>query len=109
MSTSDERRDEELLYHKMTLKELQERAPFIDWRGHFEDALRIVKRKITEKEQVVVYAPDYLEKLTKIIATYNATVDGKMCVKLIANCSEIDEFDSICLQCVEQLFGLANG
>lgn len=62
----------------MTLKELQERAPMIDWRGHFEDALRIVKRKITEKEHVVVYAPQYLENLTSIIREYNATNDGKI-------------------------------
>lgn len=62
----------------MTLKELQDRAPLIDWRAHFEDALRIVKRKVTEKERVVVYAPEYLEKLTSIVKEYNSTTDGKM-------------------------------
>lgn len=62
----------------MTLSELQEIAPFIDWRDHFEDALRLVKRKVTEKERVVVYAPEYLQKLTKIINEYNSTNDGKM-------------------------------
>lgn len=74
----DERRDEELLYHPMTLKELQEKAPLIDWRAHFEDALRIVKRKVSEKERVVVYAPEYLTKLTSIVKEYNSTDDGKM-------------------------------
>lgn len=64
----------------MSLKELQKRAPFIDWRAHFDDAMRIVKRKVTDKEQVVVYAPEYLEKLTKIIKQYNSTVEGKMFV-----------------------------
>lgn len=62
----------------MTLRELQDRAPFIDWRAHFEDALRHVNRKVTEKERVVVYAIDYLEKLTLIIKEYNATDNGKM-------------------------------
>lgn len=62
----------------MTLSELQDCAPFIDWRDHFEDALRLVKRKVTEKERVVVYAPQYLIKLTKIVCEYNATTDGKM-------------------------------
>lgn len=75
---SDERRDGELLYHPMTLKELQEKAPLIDWRAHFEDALRMVKRKVTEKERVVVYAPKYLEQLTDIVKEYNKTDDGKM-------------------------------
>lgn len=78
MSISDERRDEELLYHPMTLRELQDMAPVIDWRAHFEDALRIVNRKVTEKERVVVYAPEYLTKLTKIVQEYNATDDKKM-------------------------------
>lgn len=62
----------------MTLKELQEKAPLIDWREHFEDALRIVKRKVTEKERVVVYAPEYLQKLTTIVQKYKETDDGKM-------------------------------
>lgn len=62
----------------MTLKELQDRAPLIDWRDHFEDALRLVKRKVTDKEIVVVYAPEYLEKLTKIVQEYTATTKGKM-------------------------------
>lgn len=77
-ASPDERRDEELLYHPMTLKELQEKAPLIDWRAHFEDALRIVKRKVTEKERVVVYAPEYLIKLTVIVKDYNASDDGKI-------------------------------
>lgn len=68
------------MYHPMTLKELQDRAPFIDWRDHFEDALRLVKRKVTDKEIVVVYAPEYLEKLTKIIEEYSSTSNGKMYV-----------------------------
>lgn len=65
----------------MTLAELQDKAPFINWRDHFENALKIVSRKITDKERVVVYAPEYLEKLTGIINKYNATDDGKMQVK----------------------------
>lgn len=74
----EDRRDEELLYHPMSLKELQTLAPFIDWRDHFEDALRLVQRKVTEKEMVVVYAPEYLQKLSKIVEEYVATVKGKM-------------------------------
>lgn len=74
----EERRDEELIYHLMTIKELQDLAPFIDWRDHFEDAFRVVKRKITEKEKIVVFAPEYLEKLTRLLFEYNSTVEGKM-------------------------------
>jgi endothelin-converting enzyme len=75
---AEQRRDEEELYHMMTLTELQEKAPFINWRDHFEDALRLVKRKVTDKEKVVVYAPEYLEKLTELVMEYNATDEKKM-------------------------------
>lgn len=78
MFSTEERRDEELLYHPMNLRELQDIAGFIDWRAHFEDALRLVNRKVTEKERVVVYAPEYLEKLAVIVKEYNSTDNGKM-------------------------------
>lgn len=74
----EDRRDEELIYHLMTLRELQERAPFLDWQDHLDDAFRKVKRKITEKERVVVYAPEYLDKLNSIIQHYNSTEEGQM-------------------------------
>ena len=75
---SEERRDEESLYNLMTLTELQDLAPFINWRLHFEDAFRLVNRKISEKEKVVVYAPIYLKNLTLLINNYTRTEDGKM-------------------------------
>ncbi|KAJ8982237.1 hypothetical protein NQ317_013539 [Molorchus minor] len=75
---SDLRRDEESLYNLMTIAELQETAPFLNWRDFFEDAMRIVGKKITVKEQIVVYAPDYLSNLTELITEYNSTTEGKI-------------------------------
>ncbi|XP_063707260.1 endothelin-converting enzyme homolog isoform X2 [Culicoides brevitarsis] len=86
---SEDRRDEEAMYHNMTLAELQDLAPFIDWRAHFDDAFRRAfkdnyssatkkSRKITEKEHVVVYAPQYLHNLTNIIKKYQNTTEGKI-------------------------------
>lgn len=87
---SEERRDEESMYHNMTLADLQDLAPFIDWRAHFDDAFRRAfndnqstarkTRKISEKEQVVVYAPQYLQNLTVIVQKYQNTTDGRMWV-----------------------------
>lgn len=77
---ADKRRDGELLYHNMTLQELQELAPFIDWRALFEDAFRVVRRKISAKEQVVVYVPEYLADLNQIMSEYNATAEGRIVV-----------------------------
>lgn len=75
---NEDRRDEESLYNLMSLTELQDLAPFINWREHFEDAFRLVNRKIGEKEKVVVYAPTYLKNLTLLINNYTRTDDGKM-------------------------------
>lgn len=75
---NEDRRDEEQLYNMMSLQELQERAPFINWRNHFEDAFRIVKKKISDKEMVVVYAPEYLKNLSVIISNYTANDTGKV-------------------------------
>lgn len=50
----------------------------MDWRKFFEDAMRIVNKKITSKEQIVVYAPEYLGNLTELIKEYNSTPEGRM-------------------------------
>lgn len=75
---NEERRDEESLYNLMTLTELDDLAPFIKWREHFEDAFRLVNRKVSEKEKVVVYAPTYLKNLTRLVNNYTRTDEGKM-------------------------------
>jgi endothelin-converting enzyme len=74
---NEDRRDEESLYNLMTLTELQDLAPFINWRDHFDDAFRVANRKITEKEKVVVYAPTYLKNLTLLINNFTRTDEGK--------------------------------
>lgn len=40
--------------------------------------MRSVKKKIGNKENIVVYAPEYLKKLTGLIKKYNSTAEGKM-------------------------------
>lgn len=75
---AEERRDEEKMYNLMAVGELQERAPFISWIDYFSDALRIVQKKITDKEKIVVYAPKYLANLTTVIEQYKNTTEGKI-------------------------------
>ncbi|XP_049824588.1 endothelin-converting enzyme homolog isoform X3 [Aethina tumida] len=75
---SDVRRDESSLYHLMTVEELQVIANFTKWRDFFEDAMRIVSRKVSPKEPIVVYAVDYLRNLTQLVNEYNSTTQGKI-------------------------------
>ncbi|KAI5749978.1 hypothetical protein M8J76_011853 [Diaphorina citri] len=74
----EDRRDEENIYHRMSIAELQELAPFISWHQFFNEAFRKVQRKITAKDNVVVYAPKYLQQLTRLVKEYNSTTDGKI-------------------------------
>ncbi|XP_065172885.1 endothelin-converting enzyme homolog isoform X2 [Atheta coriaria] len=72
------RRDEEQMYNLYTITELQEKAGFINWRDFFENALHQVKKKVNKKDNVVVYAPDYLKNLTILVKTYQQTVEGNV-------------------------------
>ncbi|KAB7498346.1 Endothelin-converting enzyme 1 [Armadillidium nasatum] len=71
----DERRDDEKLYHNMTLNELTRRAP-IDWTTFVNSAFKKINRLLSSKEEVVVYAPEYLEQLSQFLFNKTATEQG---------------------------------
>lgn len=146
----DQRRDDERMYHKITLKELTEKSNFLNWTKYFDDAFDyhsrttisfsseinprrghasatngshinpmdshssisnktsndsvtnsvntdqatnvryetnstndkqhtslIVRHKITDQENIVIYSPEYFEALAKLMAEYTATDKGK--------------------------------
>lgn len=64
---ADQRRDDERTYHRMTLKELNRRARHIDWVKYFQSAFEQIKREINENEPIVVYSPEYMTNLSKLI------------------------------------------
>jgi hypothetical protein len=45
---------------------------------YFNQALRLVSKKITPNDYVVIYAPEYLENLTATLNNYTKTEEGKM-------------------------------
>lgn len=61
----------------MTIKELEEWAPFLDWTKFFNDSFQIINRTIGNDEHVVVYAQDYLKNLSNLIKEYEKTDAGK--------------------------------
>uniref|UniRef100_A0AAR5Q8X8 Endothelin-converting enzyme 1 n=1 Tax=Dendroctonus ponderosae TaxID=77166 RepID=A0AAR5Q8X8_DENPD len=75
---SELRRDDESLYHLMTLADLKEKANFIDWRQFFENAMKLVQKKITLKQQIIIYAPEYMGNLSQLIQKYENTTEGKI-------------------------------
>ncbi|KAI4495872.1 hypothetical protein M0802_008278 [Mischocyttarus mexicanus] len=74
----EERRDEEKLYHLMSLSDLQRKANFMSWVDFFQNATRIVNKKINSKAMIVNFAPDYFAKLTILVQEYNKTNEKKI-------------------------------
>ncbi|XP_068141142.1 neprilysin-3 isoform X1 [Drosophila tropicalis] len=74
----EDRRNEEAMYHPMTLTQLYKLAPFINWTDHFDNALQMVNRRVTDHEVVVVYAPEFLKNLSDIILQMEKTEEGRI-------------------------------
>nr|QHX41524.1 endothelin-converting enzyme 2-like isoform X1 [Octopus vulgaris] len=64
---AEERQDEEKQYHKMTVKELQTLAPFINWQKYLNERFSVVNIDIDSSEEVVVFAPEFLSKLHHLL------------------------------------------
>ena len=74
----EDRRDEEKMYHKMQLKEIQVLAPFLNWTEYFDYAFHQINVTIGEEEPIVIYTPDYLSNLSSLIQEYKSTQEGRM-------------------------------
>lgn len=58
----------------------------MSWVDYFQNATRLVNKKINSKAMIVNFAPEYFVKLTKLLHEYNSTTDGKMYVYLHVRC-----------------------
>ncbi|GIY38903.1 endothelin-converting enzyme homolog [Caerostris darwini] len=77
---ADERRDDEQLYHKTNISELQELAPVIDWSQYFNSAFKQVNREIPTSQELIIYAPEYIRKMSELVTQYLSTPEGKIVV-----------------------------
>uniref|UniRef100_A0A674F7J2 Endothelin-converting enzyme 1 n=1 Tax=Salmo trutta TaxID=8032 RepID=A0A674F7J2_SALTR len=78
----EERRDEELIYHKIQAKDLTTLAPAVDWMPYLTDVFAPVL--LNDSEPVVVYAKDYLQKVSDLIASTNKSVlNNYMIMKVV--------------------------
>ena len=62
----------------MNLTEYIFLAMQMSWQKYFSDAMLPIKRNVTGKEMVVVYAPEYLGKLSALVSNYTQSSEGKM-------------------------------
>ncbi|XP_072111338.1 endothelin-converting enzyme 2-like isoform X2 [Mobula birostris] len=70
--SQDERRDEEKIYHRMTIADLQNLAPVIDWLDYLSFAL--APQELNDTEPVVVYAKEYLQLMSDLINNTNKSI-----------------------------------
>ncbi|XP_078010792.1 endothelin-converting enzyme 2 isoform X8 [Phascolarctos cinereus] len=61
----DQRRDEEKIYNKMSIAELQALAPSVEWLDFLSFALSPLE--LGDAEPVVVYGTDYLQQVSELI------------------------------------------
>lgn len=74
----EDRRDDEKLYHLMSLSELQRQANFMSWVDFFQNATRMVNKKVNSKAMIVNFAPEYFDKLTNLVQEYQKTDEKKI-------------------------------
>uniref|UniRef100_A0A8C5PBL5 endothelin-converting enzyme 1 n=1 Tax=Leptobrachium leishanense TaxID=445787 RepID=A0A8C5PBL5_9ANUR len=68
----DERRDEEKIYNRMTVAELQTLSPAFDWMDYLGFALSPLD--LNDTEPVVVYGKEYLQQVSELVNNTDATI-----------------------------------
>ncbi|XP_053724409.1 endothelin-converting enzyme 1 isoform X1 [Synchiropus splendidus] len=78
----EERRDEELIYNKMEAKDLKTLAPAVDWMPYLIELFAPVT--LTDSEPVVVYAKEYLQRVSDLIQNTNKSLlNNYMIMKVV--------------------------
>uniref|UniRef100_A0A673K1C9 Endothelin-converting enzyme 1 n=1 Tax=Sinocyclocheilus rhinocerous TaxID=307959 RepID=A0A673K1C9_9TELE len=78
----DKRRDEMKIYHKIQAKELATLAPAVDWMPFLSAVFAPVA--LNDSEPVVVYAKEYLQKVSELISNTNKSVlNNYMIMKVV--------------------------
>ncbi|XP_058890230.1 endothelin-converting enzyme 2-like isoform X1 [Acipenser ruthenus] len=102
----DERRDEEKIYHKMTVADLQTLAPVINWLDYLSSALSPLD--LNDTELVVVYAREYLQQVSELInKTDKSLLNNYMIWNLVQKtASSLDQrFENAQDKLLESLYG----
>ncbi|XP_028916661.1 endothelin-converting enzyme 2 isoform X2 [Ornithorhynchus anatinus] len=102
----DQRRDEEKIYRKMNIAQLQIVAPAVDWLEFLSFAFAPLE--MSETEPVVVYGTDYLEQVSELInRTESSILNNYMIWNLVQKtASNLDQrFENAQEKLLETLYG----
>uniref|UniRef100_A0A672UYU4 endothelin-converting enzyme 1 n=1 Tax=Strigops habroptila TaxID=2489341 RepID=A0A672UYU4_STRHB len=101
-----ERRDDEKIYHKMSIAELQVLAPTIDWMDYLSYALAPLE--LADTEPVVVYGDTYLQQVSDLInSTDRSVLNNYLIWNLVQKtASSLDQrFETAQERLLETLYG----
>uniref|UniRef100_A0A8C6WDS1 EEF1AKMT4-ECE2 readthrough transcript protein n=1 Tax=Nannospalax galili TaxID=1026970 RepID=A0A8C6WDS1_NANGA len=102
----DQRRDEEKIYHKMSISELQTLAPSMDWLEFLSFLLSPLE--LGDSEPVVVYGTEYLQQVSELInRTEPSILNNYLIWNLVQKTtSSLDQrFESAQEKLLETLYG----
>ncbi|XP_049737404.1 endothelin-converting enzyme 2 isoform X1 [Elephas maximus indicus] len=102
----DQRRDEEKIYHKMSIAELQVLAPSMDWLEFL--SFLLLPLELSDSEPVVVYGTDYLQQVSELInSTEPSVLNNYLIWNLVQKTtSSLDRrFESAQEKLLETLYG----
>ncbi|XP_056118554.1 endothelin-converting enzyme 2b isoform X1 [Rhinichthys klamathensis goyatoka] len=102
----DERRDEEKIYHKITIAELQVLAPAVEWLDYLNSVLSPLE--LNDTEPVVVYAKEYMQQVSELInKTDRSLLNNYMIWNLVQKgASSLDQrFENAQDKLLESLYG----
>uniref|UniRef100_A0A8W8MSH3 Endothelin-converting enzyme 1 n=2 Tax=Magallana gigas TaxID=29159 RepID=A0A8W8MSH3_MAGGI len=74
---SEERRDEEKIYQKISITDLQEIAPFLNWTRFFHKMMSVTNITLAADEPIVSFSSDFLGKMSALVTSKLKTLDGK--------------------------------
>ncbi|XP_061189533.1 endothelin-converting enzyme homolog isoform X2 [Saccostrea echinata] len=74
---SEDRRDEEKIYHKITIPDLQEIAPFLNWTRFSSKMMSVTNITLSPEEPIVSFSSDFLRKMSSLITTKLNTENGR--------------------------------
>lgn len=74
----EDRRDDEKMYNKKTIADLQKIAPFIEWKDYVNHLLNVTNVRVTSSEQVLIYEQQYFEQMSRLVLETLNAPDGKI-------------------------------
>ncbi|XP_064461110.1 neprilysin-1-like isoform X2 [Ornithodoros turicata] len=102
---NEQRRNFSVIYNKWTMEELQERIPLVNWTRYFN---AVMPMELSPKEEVVVFAPQYLKRMSQLIdATPKRVVANYILWRFVSN--RVGSLDKRFLAKQQEYFGAIYG